>query len=71
MKANEKPNNLYLTLKDCYDYELVRQEIYRDCPRPPFSLVLGKEYFDCPQRDAHAVQHLKEREEGSLDSCTV
>ena len=24
-------------------------------PTTPFSLVLCKEYFDCPQRDSHAV----------------
>jgi hypothetical protein len=38
-------------------------------PTTPFSLlVLRKEYFDCPKRDSHAVQHLKER---SLYSCTL
>jgi hypothetical protein len=25
----------------------------------PFSLVLHKEYFDCPQRDSHAVHYIK------------
>jgi hypothetical protein len=24
-------------------------------PTTPFSLVMRKEYFDCPQRDSHAV----------------
>jgi hypothetical protein len=31
--------------------------IYRDYPRP-FSFVLRKEYFDCPQRDFHAVHYI-------------
>ncbi len=26
-------------------------------PTAPFSLVLRKEYFDCPQRDSHAVHY--------------
>jgi hypothetical protein len=33
-------------------------EIYRDYPRPPFLRVLRKEYFDCPQRDSHAVHYI-------------
>ncbi len=27
----------------------------------PFSLVLRKEYFNCPKRDSHAVHHIKKR----------
>jgi hypothetical protein len=27
-------------------------------PTTPFSLVLRKEYFDCPQRDSHAVHYI-------------
>ncbi len=37
-----------------------------------FSLVLRKEYFDCPQRDSNAVRYItfKEGGEGSLCSRT-
>ncbi len=35
-----------------------RPEMYRDYPRPPRSLLLHKEYFDCPQRDSHAVHYI-------------
>ncbi len=27
-------------------------------PTTPFSLMLRKEYFDCPQRDSHAVHYI-------------
>ncbi len=30
-------------------------------PMTPFSLLLRKEYFDCPQRDSHAVHYKKKR----------
>jgi hypothetical protein len=30
----------------------------RSLPTTPFSLVLRKEYFDCPQRDSHAVHYI-------------
>jgi hypothetical protein len=34
-------------------------KIYRDYPRhDPFSLVLRKEYFDCPQRDLNGVHYI-------------
>jgi hypothetical protein len=34
---------------------MYRSEIYvQRIPTTPFSLVLRKEYFDCPQRDSHA-----------------
>ncbi len=38
----------------------VPTEIYRDYPRVQctISLVLYKEYFDCPQRDSHAVHYI-------------
>ncbi len=32
-------------------------------PTIPFSLVLCKEYFDCPQRDSHAVHYIWKRVE--------
>jgi hypothetical protein len=43
-------------------------EIYRDYPRPTFSLVLRKEYFDCPQRDSHAMHYILKR--GERGVCT-
>jgi hypothetical protein len=30
----------------------------RDIPMTLFPLVLRKEYFDCPQRDSHAVHYI-------------
>jgi hypothetical protein len=42
---------------------LDRKVLYRDTRRlptatTPFSLVLRKEYFDCPQGDSHAVHYI-------------
>ncbi len=44
---------------------------YRDIqrlPTTPFSLMLRKEYFDCPQRDSHAVDYILKR--GERRVCT-
>ncbi len=35
----------------------------------PFSLVLRRKYFDCPQRDSHAVHYIKKR--GEKGVCTL
>jgi hypothetical protein len=37
----------------------------------PFSLVLRREYFDCPQRDSYAVHYIYSMGRGSLYSCTL
>jgi hypothetical protein len=31
---------------------------YTEITHDPFSLVLRKEYFDCPQRDSHSVHYI-------------
>ncbi len=36
---------------------LKTRDIHR-LPTTTFSLVLRKEYFDCPQRDSHEVQYM-------------
>jgi hypothetical protein len=44
-----------------YRRNIRRVAIPRDIqrlPTTPFSLVLGKEYFDCPQRASHAVHYI-------------
>ncbi len=38
-------------------------------PTTPCSVVLRKEYFDCPQRDSHAVHYTKKMGERGI--CTL
>jgi hypothetical protein len=61
---------IFICLTD-YKHELWKEEgprflqsleMARDIQRLPtihFSLVLRKEYFDCPQRDSHAVHYIE------------
>ncbi len=52
------------------DYNMTR-DIQR-LPTTTFSLVLRKEYFDCPQRDSHAVHLIEEgRSKSVLLYCVV
>ncbi len=32
--------------------------VFPEITHDPFSLVVRKEYFDCPQRDSHAVHYI-------------
>jgi hypothetical protein len=36
----------------------LHQRYIERLPTSPFSLVLCKEYFGCPQRDSHAVHYI-------------
>ncbi len=49
---------------------LSSREIQR-LPKAPFSLVLRKEYCDCPQRDFHAVHYIEKKGGERLCSCTL
>jgi hypothetical protein len=46
----------------------VTRDIQR-LPTTPVSVVLRKEYFDCPLRDSHAVHYILKREERGV--CTL
>jgi hypothetical protein len=49
------------TLLDISDIEITHDSL--------LSLLLPKEYFDCPQRDSHAVHYILKR--GETGVCTL
>jgi hypothetical protein len=55
-------------------YRQTPQRYIQRLPTTPFSLVLRKEYFDCPQRDSHAVHYIQKRGEErvyALVACSL
>ncbi len=48
---------LHLRVEEGGKFNILPGDIQR-LPMTPFSSVLGKEYFDNPQRDSHAVHYI-------------
>jgi len=51
----------------------LQDQRHTEIAHDPFSIVLRKEYFDCPQRDSHVVHYILKRGEREVRtfSCTL